>query len=183
MVDRSKKVTELNALTNATGDDLLIIVDSPAANAETKKITVSNFVANVQANAVFKQNVTISGDLFTGAVHERFTLFTGSTGTVVHNCANGHYFLHNNPVSNFTANFTNLNLQNGFSTDIGVVINQNGTSGAIDGIQIDGVTQAIRWYNGISHVANPNSSDRYNIRIVNNNNTYSVLCKVEEYPA
>lgn len=59
MAERSKKVSELDALTNASGDDLLIIVDQPGtANAATKKITTSNFFANVNSNTVFKQVVT-----------------------------------------------------------------------------------------------------------------------------
>lgn len=59
MAERSKKVSELNALTNASGDDLLIIVDQPGtANASTNKITVSSFMANVNTNTVFKQVVT-----------------------------------------------------------------------------------------------------------------------------
>lgn len=59
MAERSKKISELDALTNASGDDLLIIVDQPGtANAATNKITVGNFFANVNSNTVFKQVVT-----------------------------------------------------------------------------------------------------------------------------
>jgi len=59
MAERSKKVSELNALTNASGDDLLIIVDQPGtANAATNKITVGSFFANVNTNTVFKQVTT-----------------------------------------------------------------------------------------------------------------------------
>ena len=59
MAERSKKVSELNPLINASGDDLLIIVDQPGtANASTNKITVSNLMANVNTNTVFKQVVT-----------------------------------------------------------------------------------------------------------------------------
>lgn len=59
MAERSKKISELDALTNASGDDLLIIVDQPGtANVATNKITVSNLFANVNTNTVFKQVVT-----------------------------------------------------------------------------------------------------------------------------
>jgi len=59
MAERSKKISELDALTNASGDDLLIVVDQPGtANAATNKITVSNLFANVNTNTVFKQVVT-----------------------------------------------------------------------------------------------------------------------------
>lgn len=59
MAERSKKISELTALTNASGDDLLPIVDQPGtANAATLKITVSNLFGNVNTNTVFKQVVT-----------------------------------------------------------------------------------------------------------------------------
>ena len=59
MAERSRKISELDALTNASGDDLLIIVDQPGtANAATNKITVGNLFSNVNTNTVFKQVVT-----------------------------------------------------------------------------------------------------------------------------
>jgi len=60
MADRARKISELTALTTASGDDLLVIVDSPAASPTTKKITLNNLFANVSSNVVFTSNVTVS---------------------------------------------------------------------------------------------------------------------------
>lgn len=46
----TKKVTDLTALTTATGDDLLYIVNDPSGTPGSRKITVTNFFANVQTN-------------------------------------------------------------------------------------------------------------------------------------
>lgn len=46
MADRAKKISELTALTTATGDDLLVIVDDPSGSAVTKKITVNSLMMN-----------------------------------------------------------------------------------------------------------------------------------------
>jgi len=54
----TKKITELPAHTNASGDDLLLVVDSPAANAETRKMTLTNFFANVSANVSVTSKIT-----------------------------------------------------------------------------------------------------------------------------
>ena len=54
----SKKITELLALTQATPDDLLPIVDNPSGTPITKKITISNFFGNVQPTVVFANSVT-----------------------------------------------------------------------------------------------------------------------------
>src|SRR6185369_12106438 len=56
----SKKITELNALTTPTSDDLLLMVDSPASSAESKKITLANFQAAIQVPGA---NITGSGTL------------------------------------------------------------------------------------------------------------------------
>lgn len=59
MSERTKKISELNALVNVSGDDLFLVVDQPGtANAETKKITAANLFANVSTNTVFKQTLT-----------------------------------------------------------------------------------------------------------------------------
>lgn len=56
MSDRSKKVTELTALTAPAGEDLLLIVDDPSGTPTTKKVTVSNLFGNVAANVVIYNN-------------------------------------------------------------------------------------------------------------------------------
>lgn len=59
MAERSKKISELQALASASGDDLLLVVDQPGtANASSNKITVANFFANVSTNTVFKTTLT-----------------------------------------------------------------------------------------------------------------------------
>ena len=56
MGDRAKKISELTALSTATGDDLLVIVDDPSGNAVTKSVTVTALLytsgVNVKATAV-----------------------------------------------------------------------------------------------------------------------------------
>ena len=56
---RAKKITELTALSAAIGSDLLVAVDDPSGAAETKKITVADFFANVSCNAVFTSTMVL----------------------------------------------------------------------------------------------------------------------------
>lgn len=58
MADRAKKISELTALTNASGDDLLVIVDDPSGAPATKKIALSNLFANVSTNTALKTFAT-----------------------------------------------------------------------------------------------------------------------------
>ena len=60
MATQAKKITELLGITNVSGDDLLMVVDSPDTSPANKKVTVANFFANVSTNTVFKNVVTVS---------------------------------------------------------------------------------------------------------------------------
>lgn len=62
MVDRSKKISELTAITSPSPDDLLVIVDSPAANAATRKVTVGNFLANSSSNVTIANTKYLSAN-------------------------------------------------------------------------------------------------------------------------
>lgn len=63
MSDRAKKISELTAHTNAPANNLLVVVHQPGlANSETRKITISNFFANVSAPATYNSNVTFNSN-------------------------------------------------------------------------------------------------------------------------
>lgn len=61
MTDRAKKVSELTALANAAGEDLLLIIDDPSGTPESKKITVANFFGNVATNTLIRNTLTVNG--------------------------------------------------------------------------------------------------------------------------
>lgn len=60
-----KKVTQLDALTSLSGDDLFMVVDDPAGTPTNKKISASNVLGNIGIATVFNSTVSIgaSGDL------------------------------------------------------------------------------------------------------------------------
>lgn len=62
----AKKISELTALTSASTDDLLVVVDDPSGSAATKKITVGNFYGNVQATTLFQNTVTVNSTFSVG---------------------------------------------------------------------------------------------------------------------
>ena len=55
MSDRSKKISELSALTAPAGEDFVVIVDDPSGTPITKKVTVANLLGNSSANVVVFQ--------------------------------------------------------------------------------------------------------------------------------
>jgi hypothetical protein len=70
-----KKVSELSAITNLSGDDLLLVVNDPSGTPTSNKVTVTNLFANVVPNVVHKGTVTARAN----------TTFSGTTMTVSSN--------------------------------------------------------------------------------------------------
>lgn len=54
------KISELNAITTLTSDDLIMVVNDPAGSPSTNKITVGNFFSNVNITTKFSNTVTFS---------------------------------------------------------------------------------------------------------------------------
>ena len=67
-----KKVSELSAITNLSGDDLLLVVNDPNGTPTSNKVTVTNLFANVVPNVVHKGTVTARAN----------TSYIGTTMTV-----------------------------------------------------------------------------------------------------
>ncbi|NBO36894.1 hypothetical protein EBU91_05115 [bacterium] len=56
MADKAKKITELPALTDPSGEDLLVIVDNPNGSSNaTKKVTLTTLFSNTSANVSIRK--------------------------------------------------------------------------------------------------------------------------------
>ena len=109
-------------------------------------------------------------------VIERTSNITGATGTVEHNCNNGHTFYHTSIVSNFTVNLTNLNLNTqGYATSVVLVLAQGGTGFIPSALEIGGSAQTIQWQGGSPPSGGSNTFDIVSFSIMNNAGVYLVL--------
>lgn len=54
-----KKVSDLNNITNLSGDDLLLVVNDPSGTPSSRKVTVANMFANVVPDTVHKGLTTL----------------------------------------------------------------------------------------------------------------------------
>lgn len=92
-------------------------------------------------------------------VSETFTEKTGATGVVVHDCSAGHIFTHSAMSANFTANLTNLNLDEDYATTVTLVLNQGSNARIPNALQIGGVGQTINWQGGVVPSGYANKKD------------------------
>jgi hypothetical protein len=111
-------------------------------------------------------------------VHEKFQPLADATGTVVHDCSLGHIFYHTSPDTNWTANFTNLNLAAGYATTVSIVIVQGGTGYYPNAVQIGGSAQTINWQGNTTPTVSTNRTDVASFSIINNSGTYVVLGQI-----
>jgi len=108
-------------------------------------------------------------------VHEKFQTKADATGTVTHDCASGHVFYHTSPDANWTANFTNLNLNTGYVTAVSLVIVQGATGYYPNAVQIGGAAQTINWQGNATPTVSSSRTDVVTFSILNNAGTYTVL--------
>jgi len=118
---------------------------------------------------------------FEGGVIEGFSDLTGATGTVAHDCANGHIFRHTSISANFTANFTNIGLTNDHGTMVSLMLVQGGTAYIPNAVQIGGSAQTILWQGGSAPSGTSNGTDIVSFSITQSSGSYTVLGQLTSY--
>lgn len=151
----------------------------------TGNVTGGNLVTSADVTTA---TVTASGNISTGGIlsvdvgtHEQFSSLSSATGTVTHDCSNGHIFYHTSPSADFTANFTNLNLGNTYATTTTLVMIQGATARIANAVQIGGSSETINWQGGSEPTGTNNGIDVITFSILNNAGTYTVLGQLVDF--
>ena len=110
---------------------------------------------------------SLTGALNIQSAREKVSTISGATGTVVHNVANGNIFLHSSLVSDFTANFTNLNLSSLYGTSLVLVLQQGVTAYMPTLTSIGGSLVSVVWVGGAVPSGNSNKIDVVSFSIIN----------------
>jgi len=169
-------------------DDSTLLVDGvngniPAANlsgalpaldaSALTNIDAANVTGSLSGVAVSTADITGYG-VFTGT-EEAFATLTGATGTVTHDCDNGHIFYHTTPAADWTANFTNLGLTAEHATTLSIVIAQGATAYIPTAVEIGGVAQTLLWQGGSAPSGTADGTDVVAFSILNDGGTYVVM--------
>lgn len=165
---------------NSTGGDLIIDGGVGAiGNGSIKIGTVSTAAVDIggaSTTTTINGQTTFTNDArFDTGVEERFSTINAATGTVVHDCDNGHVFRHTSPSADWTANFTNLGLTTSYATTVTLVIDQGVTARIPTAVQIGGVAQTLLWQGGSPPTGTANGEDVVSFSILNSGGTYTVL--------
>ena len=167
---------EFAGSTLSTTDSSAIVID--------QAVTVSSHLsiggdltfpdATIQSTA-FTTSPTLNILKIDNGVHEKFQTKVDATGVVTHDCSSGHIFRHTSPDANWTANFTNLNLDSTYATALTLIIEQGATGYYPSAVQIGGSAQTINWQGNATPTPSTNRTDVVTFSIINNSGTYIVL--------
>lgn len=162
--------------------DLIDATAGTGINAASGVLSIDDSVVATISGSQFSGNVGITGSLgiesttiFNGGIHENFETKSAATGVVTHDCSTGHIFFHSGSTSNFTANFTNLNLATAYATNLTLLVTQSATAYIPSAIQIEGSAQTLMWQGGSAPSGTSNGQDVVSFSILNNSGSYVVL--------
>jgi hypothetical protein len=161
------------------------ITVTPAVTMSSDLTVENNLVVD---NDIQSVNLTVSGTttsngvaVFEQGVIEGFSSLAGATGTVAHDCSNGHIFRHTGIVADFTANFTNLGLTDDHGTMVSLILVQGGTAYIPTAVQIDGAAQTILWQGGSAPTGTASGTDIVSFSITQSAGTRTVLGQLTSY--
>jgi hypothetical protein len=126
-------------------------------------------------------NGTIVNPRITGGVIENNIDLFGATGTVVHDTSTTHIFYHSGLAADFTANFTNVSLNNNEITSMSLILEQGATAYIPTAVQIDGAAQTLLWQGGSAPTGTANGVDHVTFSLIYNGSSYTVLGQLASY--
>lgn len=125
--------------------------------------------------SISSDGITSTGKSKFDKVIESHTGVVNPTGNVTFNCSSSHIFNVTSINTNFTANITDLDLDDGEATSVTLVLNQGATAYIANALQLSGTTQTIRWQANTVPTGNVNAVDVQTFSILNVNGNYTVL--------
>lgn len=149
-----------------------LTVQSAINSLETNKAPLASPVFTGTATAT---NLTINGLTTLAETTETLDTKSSVTGTVVHDFSTTAIWYYSSISGNVTANFTNIPTTNNRITSVSIVINQGGTGYIVNGLQIDGAAQTIRWQANTVPTASTNRVDVFTFSLLRAANAWTVL--------
>jgi hypothetical protein len=142
----------------------------------------SDLIFNSADNTLTAGNITTGVLKIDDGVHEKFQALADATGVVTHDCDQGSIFYHTSPDANWTVNLTNLNLDNNYSTNVAIVVEQGGTPYYPNALQIGGVAQTIKWFANVTPIPQANKTEIATFTIFRKGDgSYNVLGSYSSY--
>ena len=156
-VSSSNPIASASFATTASAASSITFTPSTASFAQTSSILISTGLTTLQQ------------------ITEKLNPLTGATGTVTHDCSTGAIFYHSGIAANFTANLTNIPTTDNRTIAVSLILNQGGTGYYPNALQIDSVSQTIRWIGNSTPTPSINAIDVVTFSLIRTGATWYVL--------
>jgi hypothetical protein len=149
-------------------------------------IVIGN-ISNVAGSTTINHGLTVTGESqFNNRasflhLNNSVTTVNSATGTVAHNTLGSTIFYHNTPLGNFVPNFTNVSTAGDLVTEVKLIVPQGGTARVPTSVQVNGVSQTVKWLNGTAPTGNASKTDVFEFSLVYSGSTWTVLGKYSFY--
>ena len=150
-------------------------------NVSSTKLTFNPSTGNVGIGTVGGGSLTVSGPTNLEEVIETLNTKTSATGTVVHDFTTGAIWYHSSISANFTVNLTNVPTTNDKVVTITLILSQGVTGYYPNALQIDGVSQTIKWTNNSLPTPSVSRIDVASFSLIRTGSAWVVLGQFSNY--
>jgi hypothetical protein len=160
----------------------VVSVSSLIGTAITGTTLASNITATSITTLGTLTNLSVAGQTTIGQTLEVYSTIVNATSIIVHDCTTGTIFVHNSPVTNWTANFTNVSIASNKVISVALLVNQGSTPYIPNLVQVNGAGFTINWQGGIAPTGNANKKDLVNFSLISSGfGNYTVLGSLASY--
>jgi hypothetical protein len=159
------------------------LIDASTSTVPTEsavKTYVDTEIASVLDGSTFG-NTVFSGYTTLQQTSEVLNSKVDATGVVEHDFSSGAIWVHTSIDANFTANFTNIPTTSNRSSSVVLVLVQGATPRVPSTIQINGVTQTVKYQGGTTPTGTANAVDLLSITMLRVGSTWTVLGSITSY--
>jgi hypothetical protein len=126
-------------------------------------------------------SLTINGTLYVQETQELVNTKSGATGVVNHDWLTGGIFYHTSIASNFTCNIINLPTTASRSYVVVLILQQSATPFYANSLQINGVTQTMKWPNAFISPVNANRTEVQTFTLYYTGSAWIVLAQLASF--
>jgi hypothetical protein len=157
-------------------------VSSLAGTAITGTTLASTITATSITTLATLTSLTVQGKTTIGQTLEVYKTVNTGSGFVTYDCSLGTIFVQNNPISNWTANFTNVAMDANSVISVALLVNQGTVPYIPNIIQVNNGTFVTNWQGGIVPTGNANKKDLVNFTFISLGfGNYTVLGSLASY--
>lgn len=155
------------------------ISPAPASSSGQLLVSQGSSLPSVWSSSI--SALTVAGLTTTQQTTDIINSLTGATGTVIHNLSIGSIFYHTSIAANFTANITNVPTTDNRTIVVVLILNQGGTPYIPNALQIDGVSQTIKWVSSTVPTGNASKIDMVGFTLLRVSSAWTVFGQLSSY--